>query len=195
MANRKSNKIPIIASLLLVSAVGGSVLGAYVLTTPIAQHVPPALRRATKVAAKEPDNEMRVVPHASASGGTKFDTAAIKFPPGVDHRVYLVNDFLGQLHGKGLGNPDAKAIGIDVRDGTAYLDFNRAFDQSTGTSDEGTILNGILLVLGQYPDIDNVQFEVEGKPMESLGNVDLTTPQPVLRPGQAQELSTSGMNP
>ncbi len=195
MANRKSNKIPIIASLLLVSVVGGSVMGAYVLTTPQAQHVPPALRRVAKADAKEPrDHERRVVPHISNKGGTNFATADIKFPPGVDHRVYLVNDFLGQLYGKGLGNPDAKAIGIDVRDGTAYLDFNRAFDQSTGTMDEGTILNGILLALGQYTDIDQVQFEVEGKPMESLGNIDLTVPQPVLRPGQAP-VSTSGMAP
>jgi len=195
MASRKSNKIPIIASLLLVSLVGGSVMGAYVLTTPVAQHVPPALRRVTTATAKEPSGEeRRVVPHASASGGTKFETADIKFPPGVDHRVYLVNDFLGQLHGKGLGNPDAKAIGIDVRDGTAYLDFNRAFDESTGSNDEGTILNGILLALGQYPDINQVQFEVEGKPMESLGNVDLTTPQPVLRPGEAPA-GTSNMAP
>jgi hypothetical protein len=187
MASRKSNKIPIIASLLIVSLLGGAVTSAYVLTTPAAQHVPPDLRRADKAQAKAPTNsqanEKRIVPR-TGSEGTTFATADIKFPPGVDHRVYLVNDYLGQLHGKGLGKPDAKALGVDVRDGTAYLDLNSAFDETYGTQDEGTVLNGILTVLGQYPEIDQVQFEINGKPMETTGNVDLTVPQPVIRPGR-----------
>ena len=193
MASRKSNKVSIIASLLIVSLVGGSVMGAYVLETPAAQHVSPNLRRTDKTAAaKSQITPKRIVPHAG-NGVTTFTQGDIKIPPGVDARVYLVNDYLGQLHGKGLGNSDAKALGVDIRNGTAYLDMNRAFEETYGTMDEGTVLNGILTVLGQFPEINEVQFEIDGKPMETTGNIDLTQPQPVIRPGQ-QAPDSGGMS-
>jgi spore germination protein GerM len=104
--------------------------------------------------------------------------------------VFLVNEYLNQLHARGLGDKSARVIGIDVRNGTAFLAFNPAFEQTYGTSDEGIVLNGILRTLSQFPEIEKVQFEIDGKPMDTLGNIDLSQPQIVTGPGVAP-VSTS----
>jgi germination protein M len=182
MASKKSKNTGLVVTLLIVSLAGGAVMGAYVINTPNALHVPADMRR-QKVAAHTTAAPQRLVPHVAKDGTTTFTVQDIKIPAGEDERAYLVNDYLKQVHASGLGNKDAKALGVDVRDGTAYVDFNKAFDESFGTMDEATLINGILRTLGQYPEIEKVQFSIDGKPMETTGNIDLTSPQPVIRPG------------
>lgn len=183
MASRKSKNNGVIASLLLISLVGGAVMGAYVVTTPNARKVPADLRREDRTSAKSPDKVHALVPRMNGHD-LSFEKHDVTAPDGVDRRVFVVNEYLKELHSKDIGNAKARAIGIDVRDGTAYLDFNSSFEETYGTEDEATVVNGILTTLGQFPEIERVQFEIEGKAMDSLGDLDLSTPQPVIRPGK-----------
>lgn len=159
-------------------------MGAYVLTTPDAQKVPVPLRRETSRRPKAPiSSSVNVMMPEIKGGQLRLSKRSETAPKGEDPRIFVVNEYLRQLHEKGLGDSKARAIGIDLMDGVAHISFNPAFEQTYGTDDEGVILNGIAASLGQFPDIEKIQYEVEGKPMDSLGNVDLTEPQPVIRPG------------
>jgi|SRR5579885_348095 len=182
MASKKSKTTGTVVVMLIVSIVGGALIGAYVMSTPDALHVPADLRRQDQVAAKTQDQHgKRFIPSADQHGQLKLDGRVVTIPKGEDPHVYLVNQYLDDLHAKGLGKKDARLLGVDVRGGTAYADFNQSFDETYGTSDEGNVLNGILTTFGQFPEIDRVQFEIDGKPMETTGNVDLSQPQDVIR--------------
>lgn len=190
MASRKSRNNGVIGSLLLISLVGGAVMGAYVITTPDARKVPANLRRVDRTSAKNADMVHALVPKMHGHD-LSFEKHNVVAPDGVDQRVFVVNEYLKELHSKGIGDAKAKAVGIDVRNGIAYLDFNSAFEETYGTEDEGVVLNGILTSLGQFPEIEKVQFEIDGKAMDSLGDVDLTEPQPVIRQGSNSALASS----
>lgn len=100
-------------------------------------------------------------------------------PEGVNAMVFSVNQFLEKSQ---VAPKDARAVSCSVKDGVATIEFSKAFDRTYGTEDEHTLLDGILTTMGQFGEVESVQFDVEGQPLETLGNVDLTTPQPVMRP-------------
>lgn len=97
-------------------------------------------------------------------------------PAGEDARLFALNHFLQQSK---IADPKARAVGIQVKDGVALIDVTPEFNQPYGTFDEEAILKGITATLAQFPDIEKVQFFVEGQPVTTLGNVDLTDPLPV----------------
>ena len=185
MANERSSNRGLIATVLALSLVGGTLLGAYVMTTPDARRVPDALRRQS--GARKPDGAKALVPRYVGDKLTMVKHE-VKVPQGQDARVHLVNEFLRESK---IAAPDARAIGIDVRDGVAFLDFNQAFDQTHGTDDEGILVNGILATLGQFPEIERVQFQVNSEPITTLGNLDLSFPQPVLHAGESEAVSVA----
>ncbi len=110
-----------------------------------------------------------------------FDKTQKTSPEGQDAMVYALNEFLA---GSKVTPTDARAESCTVKDGVAMVEFSKAFDRTYGTEDEHTVVEGILRTMGQFPEISSVQFNVGGQPLETLGNIDLTTPQPVLRPDQ-----------
>ncbi len=67
--------------------------------------------------------------------------------------------------------------------GELRLQFNNAFDRTYGSEEERALVDGILHSLGQFKEIVNVQFCIGDQPMETLGHIDLSTPQAVLRDG------------
>lgn len=186
MASKKSKNTGLVITMLVVSIVGGALLGVYVVDTPAAARVPQDLRR-EKPVVKTTQVPGRLVPRVQKDGRVTFQLENVKVPAGQDERVFLINDLLKQLHDHGLGDSNARALGVDVHDRIAYIDFNSAFEKTYGTMDEGTVLNGILSTMGQFSNIDKVKFEINGKSMETLGNVDLTEAQDVIRPGQKLE--------
>ncbi len=99
-------------------------------------------------------------------------------PVGQDDRVFAVNEYLKTISAVPT---EAKVLTCKIQDGIATLDFTPAFEAGYGTEDERTIIEGILTVLGQFKDIEAVQFTSNGKVIESLGNIDLTVPQRVTR--------------
>lgn len=101
-------------------------------------------------------------------------------PADEDPRVFAVNAYLKKIPATPKG---AYAVGIDIRNRVAILQMTPAFaDASYGDDDESAVLTGIQATLGQFPEIDKFQFEVDGKPIESIGHADLTEPLEVTRP-------------
>ncbi len=75
----------------------------------------------------------------------------------------------------------AKSVKFD-KDGTATVDFNDALVKNFpgGDEAEALALNAIFGVLGQFPNVKQVQILVEGEKLKTLGGTqDLSEPQPV----------------
>jgi hypothetical protein len=176
---KKSSKGPFLG-LLLVGIIGLGSLAAYV---------------KYGGASKVPD-EIRVASHKDkpVKGGTieevkvdlitpsrngedlKLGKHESDVPKGEDPKVFALNHFLRESK---IVPDDAKALHVQVKDGVALVDVTPSFNQTYGSLDEEALLKGMAATLAQFKDIDKMQFFVEGKVVESLGNVDLTEPLPV----------------
>lgn len=165
-----------------VCVVGG--LAAYIQTTPNARAMPESERRTTRgdeTPPKEPGvqvlarpkDEVEVLHPEYVDGELRYTKSSARTPPGQDPPVYAVNEFLSAT---GLVPKGARALSCRIDDGVAVIDFSPEFDQTYGTEDERTIVDGVLRAMGQFPGVRYVQFEVRGNPMETLGNLDLTLP-------------------
>jgi hypothetical protein len=187
---KKNSGTKAIWVLLLIGVAGAAALAAYVRLTP-AQHVPPEMRAAphdtvaSKVDRRPADQERTHVdiltPEVSGTD-LHLKTQRQQVPQGENPMTYAVNQFLKNSH---IVDDKAKAIGVQVKAGVAYIDFTPSFRQTYGSLDERTLLQGICTTLGQFPNVNKVQFQVDGQPLESLGNVELTDPIDVIRPGKA----------
>ena len=129
-----------------------------------------------------------------ANDELRFRAEPMDVPPNVDPKVFALNTYLRTVT---FVPEDAVVKTVAVSNGVATADFNSAFYTSYGTADEATVVNGILAVLGQFPDVSSVLFKVDGEPIDSLGNLELTDPLPVIRlpqleaGGSSQTPSTS----
>lgn len=177
------SKNGLIGTLLVVGLVGGVMVGAYVISTPNAQRVQDSQRRGKQVPA--PDvavtRPTQQKPHTFrpefVGGDLVLNEQVLEIPAGQDAKVYSVNEFLSHAQ---IAPAGSRLLGVQVKDGVAYLDFNKDFDTTYGTAEEQVLVNGILATMAQFPDVDKVQFQIEGKAMDTMGNIDLSTPQPVV---------------
>jgi hypothetical protein len=181
MKAKRSNYAGIIA-LLLVGAAGVYAFGLYVGKTPDAQKVPVTLRRTEEgkppppaaEATREDQASATVLTPKSEGGNLTFESKTESVPTGTDPIVFAVNRYLENSH---LVLAGAKALHAEVKEGTANIDFTEAMEKkSLGSSDEAALLQGISKTLSQFPEVKKVQFFISGKPMSSLGNVDLSQP-------------------
>ncbi len=81
--------------------------------------------------------------------------------------------------------PGTTLRGITIRDGLATADFSSQFKANFpgGDTREAQVISAIRQTLGQFPEIQNVQILVDGKPIDTLGGMlDLSVPLPVIRP-------------
>lgn len=165
-----------------VCVVGG--LAAYLQTTPDARAMPVSERRLTRgdepppeapdvQVSAQPKGEVEVLHPEYVDGELRYTKSNARTPAGQDPHVYAVNEFLGAT---GLVPAGARALSCRIAGAVATLDFSPEFDQTYGTEDERTIVDGVLRAMGQFPGVRFVQFHVRGKPMETLGNLDLTLP-------------------
>ncbi|MBS1719189.1 MAG: GerMN domain-containing protein [Armatimonadetes bacterium] len=119
------------------------------------------------------------VPEVDDKGQLKMKSRKHKLDPsGEDARLSAVNEFLSSSN---IVPKGAKAMSISMRDRTAVIEFNEAFNKTYGTIDEQTILTGLRMALGQFDDVDKILLMVSGKPLDSLGSVDTTEPLDVIR--------------
>lgn len=108
----------------------------------------------------------------------RFESRRELPPASADRMVYAVNAYLKEAN---LAPEGAAAKSCRLEGRTAVLDFTAPFRSTYGTEDERTLIEGILREMGQFREVDDVRFLVEGKPIETLGNIELTDPQPVIR--------------
>jgi len=176
---KKSSKGPFLG-LLLVGILGLGSLAAYVKYGG-ASKVPDDVRVAshrehpTKPDSSKEDKVELITPTRNGED-LKLGKHESDVPEGEDPKVFALNHFLKESK---IVPGDAKALHIQVKDGVALVDVTPSFNQSYGSLDEEALLKGMAATLAQFKDVDKMQFLVEGKVVESLGNVDLTEPLPV----------------
>lgn len=173
--------------MLLVGALAAGSIAAWVQMNPT-KDIPEAERRVARLPEhqesrpkpkpRETTSEVEVLKPRYEGNDLKYDRAKATVPQGEDKMVFAVNQYLKDLKMIPAG---AKATKATMKSGDLTLDFNTAFDHTYGSEDERTIVDGILRTLGQFAEINSVRFTIEGQQMETLGHLDLTTPQAVLR--------------
>lgn len=114
----------------------------------------------------------------------RFKSAKRPVPKGTDPHVFAVDEYLAGLS---FVPKTARVKQFAVKDGAATLDLDPSIQAGYGSDDEIVVVGGMLTALGQFPDVKTVLFLVDGQPLDSLGNIDLTTPRPVRRPGATPE--------
>lgn len=176
-----------------VVVVGG--LAAYVKFTPADKVTP---QEAPHVLRKGPDVDITEHPIESSRGKVlvftpryegetlKLDSVETPVPAGEDPRVFAVNAF---LQASKIVERTARLLSVDVKDGEATLSFNEAFAGGYGTDDEHTLIDGLRASLGQFEEIQKLRLTIEGKPIESLGSVELTDGLDVTRPSKSESAS------
>ncbi len=167
-------------ALLMVAVVALGAMAGYVVLTPS------PVKRGDNEAplpvektAKQTEREVEVLTPRFVGRELRFEARSQTPPQGEDARVFAVNAFLDRV---AAAPRQARATSCAVKDGLATVNFTAEFDQTYGTDDEQVIVNGVLTALGQFPDIQTALFQVEGRPLETLGNIDLTEAQAVIRP-------------
>lgn len=164
----------LILSIVMVTAIVAIGLVAYVKFAP-ADSVP---KETVIKEETEPGGGVRLMTPYYKDNELAFRSESVEVPPGIDKYVFAINRYLRSVEAV---PKEANLIACVIKDGTATLNFNTSFRTSYGTDDESTLINGVLAVMGQFEDVNFVKFTVEGKNLESLGNLDLIDPQSVLR--------------
>lgn len=150
-----------------------------------AKAVPPELRGSTAAAhrtGKPSHSDPQVVVPSMKDEKLTFQNHQEVVPEGMDPMVFVINKYLTDSK---VVPATARALKVELKDGVALIDFTPAFDQTYGSDDERILLTGLRTTMGQFPNVEKIQFFVDGKPVETLGNVELSDPLPVIRPGQA----------
>lgn len=178
---------------LLCAALGLGALATYVTSTPSATHVPPELRK-TPVA-PTPSTVQNTDKPSAAPIATEEPTslrpplingqmvslgASEPIPYGTKPAVFAANEALRAAH-----VIEARALGVDLQNGVALIDFNSAIRDGVGSEQEASFIEAMQRALGQIPTIQKFLITVEGKPIDSLGHFEISTPIDVIRPDQA----------
>lgn len=186
---RKTNLTGVVL-LLVVGAAGVFGVSWYLKDTPEARTVPVGARRQepqTRVSERAPDHSTQTqsvsifTPRAT-SGDWSFDQRTEEVPVGTAPIVFAVNRYLEQLP---FVPSRARAVAVEVKDRVAYIDCTEAMEKTYGSSDEGILLQGLGRTVGQFPDVDRMEFLVSGTPIDSFGNVDASQGLDVIRPEKA----------
>lgn len=199
MSNKKSNPNSgnrgALMALLLVGAMGATALTTYITMGP-GKSIPKEEQRAErlpehqegktdstagKMDLKDPvETQVTILsPKSDDKGNITYDKRTETVPQGENRYLLAINSFLEEAK---ISPEGSKAVAADLEpDGLLTLQFNEAFDTTYGTEDEEILVDGILKSVGQFRAVKRVRFTIMGRPMETLGNIDLTQPMPALR--------------
>lgn len=97
-------------------------------------------------------------------------------PDGQQPKEFLVQEVL-----KADGIDGVKLLGVTMRGNTAVLNFSGDFNM--GSMQEGAFLKALQNAFGQYQDVEYIEIDQDGHPLDSLEHIDLTDPVTVIRPG------------
>jgi hypothetical protein len=122
-------------------------------------------------------DKLKLVPLKAASKGEK-------------PIVYVTNHVLRNLKVAG-----ARAIGVEVKERVALIDFNPALTEGFGSMEEANLIKALQMSLGQFKEIDSFQVVIEGQVLDSLGHFEIDSPVPVIRPGKPVSDEASSTTP
>jgi spore germination protein GerM len=134
---------------------------------PVKHAAPTQLLKIYRVVVKNNEARLEAVKVKPISGKTPVKSAILRL--------------IMEENGKDSANPipeGTKLLSLKVADGLATVDFSKEFrDKFSGGSEaEGMTVDAILRTLGQFPEVKQVQLLVEGKPLDTLGHLDLSKP-------------------
>lgn len=159
------------------------VLVVYLKSTP-ALNVPEDQKRATHrsdegAAPVTPKANQVLVPVAVwEEGDLRFARKVVDVDPGQDPKRVALLAYLAEIRDV---LPGVKLEGLRMDGKVAQIRFSAEFDQRMGSDDEATVLQGILATMGQFHDVEEVEFFAGGQQIETIGNVELNVPLPVVR--------------
>lgn len=177
-------KTPVVIGIALASAIGLAAVATYVHNNPHAV-IPPGFSSQTQPlkskteSNKRDKGEILVFVPQMGKDGISFTTQSVPYPDGTDKLTYSVNQFLKVAN---ITSPNVQCLGVDLHEGLATIGLSPDFKASYGAFDEKILIDGFAATLGQYKRIKFYNIEVNGKPLTTLGSVDLSQPVPVIRP-------------
>lgn len=182
---RKTNFTGVVL-LLLIGAAGVFGISWYLKDTPEARSVGPAARRQepqTRVTERAPEHSTQketvsIFTARPTSGDWTFDQKPEEVPAGTSPIVFAVNRYLEQLP---FVPRRARAVAVEVKDRVAYIDCTEAMQKTYGSSEEGILLQGLGRTLGQFANVDKMEFLISGTPIDTFGNVDASQGLDVIR--------------
>ena len=184
----------LVATLLVVGVLGITAIAAYIKLAP-AVNIPDNLR-AKPVVTSTPrpvdDGHVDVIkPHAKGTDIT-YGSKSTEVPAGADKVVTAVNGFLETCP---FVPDDARATKVTIKNREAVISFTAAFYKTYGTTDEGVVVKGLQMSLGQFPDIDHIYLEADGHPIDTLGNIELNQGLNVIRPDGSEPAKPGAAQP
>ena len=196
--NKKNSGRKGILILMCVSFLGAGGFAAYVRFAPGAAHVsvkdriqePDAKIDAKPLVRNNPEapqsqSDALLIP-AVINNEVKLSSAAGQIPEGTKPEVFLANQTLSSLM-----IDKAKVLDIQTTKGVALINCTPEIQKGYGTMEEGNLIKALSMALGQFKPIKSFQIVIEGHTVESLGNIDLTTPVKVIRPGATPDSNSS----
>ena len=184
MSTKKRTSVVTLLATLAISAVSFGALTYYVVnrprpaTTPVEQSAVPSQRQER---ADQPIQRESVETHSPSYAGGQFSTRTepTQVPAGQDPVVFAANNYLDKL--KNIPK-EVDITSVTVKNQIATVNFNQAMNGvSFGSEDEQIFVEGMLKVLGQFPEISNVLFTIDGRPIETFGHFEVLDPVPVQR--------------
>lgn len=159
-------------------------LGAYIATRqqpPVPPPVPPS--------PPEPAPPMKIVKIYQVTvvdNRAELEPVEVKVPGDKSIIEGAINQLIEHEGSSQIGNPipeGTRLLSLKVEKGIAKVDFSREFaDNFAGGSEaESLMVSSILTTLGQFPEVKKALIMVEGKPLETLGHLDLSEPMNVIR--------------
>ena len=171
-----------VIAVLFVVCIG---LGAYLVTRrqPPASPTPPPSPRDAKTPVEAPTT-VKVYRIAVENDQPVLRAVEKEVKAGTDLVAAAIRRLIEQGDNGGLSNPIPKGtrlLGLKIENGLAAVDLSREFrDNFTGGSEaESMTIGAVLRTLSQFPEVKRVQFLIEGKPLDTLGHLDLSGPQDV----------------
>ncbi|NMA69867.1 MAG: GerMN domain-containing protein [Desulfitobacterium sp.] len=71
-------------------------------------------------------------------------------------------------------DPATELLDIALKDGVAVVDLSREFTEVFGNVNQEVAVYGLVNTLTQFPTVREVEFRIEGKPLNQLGNLDVS---------------------
>lgn len=165
----------------LIACVG---LGAYLATNHRTPEPPAPAPEVKAPVVEGPTKTVKVYQVEVKNNQAKLRSSEKEIPAAGDPVEAALRKLFEQGDNGTLANPipkGTKLLGLKVKKGLATVNLSHEFkDNFTGGSEEeGLTMGAILRTLAQFPKVKRAQFLVEGKPLDSLGHLDLSGPQDV----------------
>ena len=191
-ANKRKTGTRAVFMFVLLGAMGAGALAYYVQSSPFAQRVPVSMRAEAK-----PTQGTHADPTTSHPAAVVKVHAeeGLRIPSLSEDRVSLVTAKDSLLEGEdpkefvathvlaAAGLPDVRCLGVQVKDNVALIEFTKELQDGVGSMQEGEFVKMLQVGFGQFPDVKKFQILIDGKPIDSLGHLDLSEPISVSVPG------------